>query len=213
MRFHHPPLPFRLAFQRNRGLFRPPPTHPRTETQDGGFPCLPAPFGSRFDAMGIIFDLTNPPLHRNARRGGFLAHHPPSARISTRWGLFSTSPTLPHTETRDGGLPRPPPPFGSRFDATGVIFDLTNPPSHRNMRHGVSSPATTLWLTFRCDGGYFRPHQPPLAPKHEARGFLTRHHPSARVLPRRRCFRPSLAPKHETGGFLTSLHSSAPVST
>ena len=133
---------------------------------------------------GVLSTSPNPPSHRNARRRVSSPTTTLRLAFDATGGYFRPLPTLPRIETRDGGFPHPPPPFGSRFDAMGGTFDLPHP--------SLASKRVVLDL----------PH-PLLAPKRETEGFLTHHHPLARVSPRRRCFRLSLAPKHETGGFPT----------
>ena len=80
----------------------------------------------------------------------------PLARVSTRRGVLSTSPTLPRIETQDGGFPQPPTTLLARVSTRWeVLLTSPNPPSHRNARRRVSSPTTTLRLVFRRDGGVF----------------------------------------------------------
>ena len=55
-----------------RGWFRPPPTFPCIETQDGGLPTYHPPFSSRFGTADYL------------RRGVCLPTTTPSARVSAR---------------------------------------------------------------------------------------------------------------------------------
>ena len=109
-----------------------------------------------FDATGGTFDLSQPSLASKRETGAFLTHHHPSARVSTRWGVLSTSPTPPSHRNVRWGFHHPPLPLQLTFRRDRGLFSTSpTPSSHRNARRRVSSPTTTLRLVFRRDGGVF----------------------------------------------------------
>ena len=113
---------------------------------------------SHFDARGGFSTSPNPPSHRNARRRVCSPTTTLSTCVSMRGGDFRPPPTLPHIETRDGGLFTHHHPLDSHFDARGGDF---RPPPHRNARRGFVHPPPPPRLTFRHKGGGFDLPDPP----------------------------------------------------
>ena len=106
-------IPLKKTLQ---GYFHPPPTPPLTSKHEmKGLLIHSYPFGLHFDAMEDIFDLPQPPVHRNAR---WEAPLPLQSTFRHNGGIFNVPPTslaLKH-ETRFAYLP-----FSSHFDATGCF--------------------------------------------------------------------------------------------
>jgi len=153
--------------------FRPPLTHPRIKTWDGGFAHC-HPFGSCFDTKSRFSTSPNPPLHWNARQGVCSLTITPLACVSTpgilpqieTWdrGFMHPAPplwlTFPHQEV-SSELPKPSlpskhkagellthhrHPFGSHFNAMGLFLTSQNLPLHRNVRWEVCSPKVCVLI-------------------------------------------------------------------
>ena len=106
-------------------MFRPPPTHSRTETQDGGFPHPPPPFGSCFAAMEVFSTLPS----TETRDGRFPHQSPPFGSHFDVTGVLSTSPNPSlHQNIRRGVWS---PTFSLGFDAMGCF----QPPDPSPFRH------------------------------------------------------------------------------
>jgi len=104
-----------------RGVFSTSPDPPSRQNTRRGVSSPSPPLRLVFRHKGGCFDLPRPSLTSKCKTGCFFTTTTPSARVSMRGGCFRPPWTLPRIEMQDRVFLHHHHPFGSRFDARGVL--------------------------------------------------------------------------------------------